>query len=67
MFNAVDEFGIREVNEGLRLGGTMQGLHGDPTIEARKAKLLEEAMHGALRIAGLVSLRHTVCMIVILI
>ena len=53
VFNAVDEFGIKEVNEAIRLS-TMQSVPGNPAIEGVKHKLLDEALHGALRIAGLV-------------
>ena len=60
LFNAVDDFGVREVNEQVRMGTGMQGMSGSSLgqqleqIETVKHKLLEEALHGALRIAGLV-------------
>lgn len=51
LFNAVDDFGIREVNEVTRISGqTVPNAHYEPA----KLKLLDEALHGALRIAGLV-------------
>lgn len=53
VFNAVDDFGIKEHNENLRMN-PMQALPTNPTMEGVKQKLLDEALHGALRIAGLV-------------
>jgi len=52
MFNALDDFGIKEANTrgGSPQSGTSQ-VPGD--IEMVKKKVLEEALHGALRIAGL--------------
>ena len=47
VFNAVDDFGIREQNGPASSPNHLQ-------IESVKHKLLEEALHGALRIAGLV-------------
>ncbi|KAJ7600995.1 hypothetical protein C8J56DRAFT_911818 [Mycena floridula] len=51
LFNALDEFGIKEVND-ARLG------NGSPMpdqihIDGLKKKISDEALHGALRIAGL--------------
>lgn len=54
LFNAVDDFGVRESNEAVR----MKALTNDPAmmaIESVKHKVLDEALHGALRVAGLVS------------
>jgi hypothetical protein len=51
VLNAVDDFGIREQN-GLVRSGSPAPNH--LQIETVKHKLLEEALHGALRIAGLV-------------
>jgi len=59
LFNAVDDFGVREVNEQVRMGTAMQTMSGSSLsqqfeqFEPVKHKLLEEALHGALRIAGL--------------
>lgn len=53
VFNAVDDFGIKEHNENLRMN-PMQAIPTNPTMESVKQKLLDEALHGALRIAGLV-------------
>jgi hypothetical protein len=47
LFNALDDFGIKEVNN-----RSVQ--HTDQRIEEVKRKVLDEALHGALRIAGLV-------------
>lgn len=71
LFNAVDDFGVREVNEQVRMGVAMQGISGGQQyeqIETVKHKLLEEALHGALRIAGLVCILFTVpvCMLIII-
>jgi hypothetical protein len=46
MYNAVDDFGVREEND----AGAGERL---PAVDALKAALHEEALHGALRIAGL--------------
>jgi hypothetical protein len=54
MFNAIDDFGIREENE-----STGQAPHLFPEhelVEKVKDQLYDEALHGALRIAGLVSI-----------
>ena len=48
LFSALDDFGIRELNSGTT--------HSDNTlaeIDAVKRKVADEALHGALRIAGL--------------
>ena len=50
LFNAVDDFGIREVNEQVRMGAAMQTISGSTInqqfeqIETVKHKLLEEAL-----------------------
>ena len=51
VFNAVDDFGIKEQNDVTRAGSPVPN---DLQIESVKHKLAEEALHGALRIAGLV-------------
>lgn len=53
LFNAVDDFGIREVNEASRMGN-LSNIPNHAQIESIKRKLLDVALHGALRIAGLV-------------
>ena len=48
LFSALDDFGIKELNSGIT--------HSDDTlaeIDAAKRKIADEALHGALRIAGL--------------
>ena len=57
LFNAVDDFGIREINDVVRMGGqNVPNSH----YESVKLKLLDEALHGALRIAGLVRIVETI-------
>lgn len=47
LFNALDDFGVKEINN--------RSVESNNTrIEDVKRKVLEEALHGALRIAGLV-------------
>jgi hypothetical protein len=62
LFNAVDEFGVREANDALGAGGPPELEPPDARaqrrrvladVEAAKDKLFDEALHGALRIAGL--------------
>jgi hypothetical protein len=55
LFNAVDDFGIREINEPVRKGHTANLLAEYEVVEGTKQKLMDEALHGALRISGLVS------------
>jgi hypothetical protein len=50
LFNALDDFGIKELNSSI--GHTN---HTDIQIETTKRKIADEALHGALRIAGLAS------------
>ena len=54
LFNAVDDFGVKEFNETVRMN-SMANVPANPAIETVKHKILDEALHGALRIAGLVS------------
>ena len=54
LFNAVDDFGIKEVNEVSRMNGVAQAQPNYAAIESVKRKILDEALHGSLRIAGLV-------------
>ncbi|KAG6850269.1 hypothetical protein H0H93_015526 [Arthromyces matolae] len=46
LFNALDDFGVKEINN-----RTLEPKH--PRVEEVKRKVLEEALHGALRISGL--------------
>ncbi|EPQ50998.1 hypothetical protein GLOTRDRAFT_118074 [Gloeophyllum trabeum ATCC 11539] len=50
LFNALDDFGIKEVNDNARLGNPAPN---HAQIERVKAKVMEEALHGSLRISGL--------------
>lgn len=54
LFNALDDFGIREVNDHVRAGSPPDAVP-NVQFESLKRKVAEEALHGALRIAGLVS------------
>ena len=47
LFNALDEFGVKEINNHLAGSKSVR-------IEEVMRKVAEEALHGALRIAGLV-------------
>lgn len=53
--NAVDEFGVREINHLVRSNHPVELAQDYQAIEAFKQKLMDEALHGALRISGLVS------------
>ena len=55
IFNALDDFGIREVNDVVRTGSPGNEHPNYQQIEAIKQKVRDDALHGALRIAGLVS------------
>jgi hypothetical protein len=48
LFNALDDYGIRELNTAMAPPNLAE-------IESMKRKVADEALHGALRIAGLVS------------
>jgi hypothetical protein len=54
LFNALDDFGIREVNDIVRMGSPGTELSNHAQIESIKKKVGDDALHGALRIAGLV-------------
>lgn len=58
--NALDDFGIREVNDVTRTGTSEKLLPQHVQIEEKKRKVMNEALHGALRIAGLVSPANSV-------
>lgn len=49
LYNALDDFGIRELN------GSPSPPPNISQIDAVKRKVVDEALHGSLRIAGLVS------------
>ena len=57
LFNALDDFGIRELNDVVRAGSPDSEHPNYSGIESIKKKISEDALHGALRIAGLVSNR----------
>ncbi|KAH8104801.1 hypothetical protein BXZ70DRAFT_922466 [Cristinia sonorae] len=59
LFNALDDFGIREVNDLVRTGSPGNASPNHMQIEAIKKKFSEEALHGALRIAGLAGVLTT--------
>ena len=54
LYNAIEEFGIREINEAQNSGVAQRKVPNIVEIEALKAKVTEEAVRGAARIAGLV-------------
>jgi hypothetical protein len=52
IFNALDDFGFKESS--ARVGSPSNGSFNVPgEVEVVKKKVLDEALHGALRIAGL--------------
>ncbi|KAI0669214.1 hypothetical protein C8Q78DRAFT_1042258 [Trametes maxima] len=57
--NALDDFGIREVNDVARAGTPEAMLPQHAQIEENKKKVMNEALHGALRIAGLAGVLAT--------
>lgn len=48
LFSALDDFGIKELNSGITYSDNTLA-----EIDAVKRKVADEALHGALRIAGL--------------
>jgi hypothetical protein len=48
LFNALDDYGIKDLNSAVAPPNLAE-------IESTKRKVADEALHGALRIAGLVS------------
>ena len=54
VFNALDDFGIRELNDVVRAGSPDNEHPNYSNIETIKKKVSDDAIHGALRIAGLV-------------
>jgi hypothetical protein len=59
LHNAVEEFGIREINEAQDLETISTESPNVLQVEELRATIANEAMHGALRIAGLVSVPRT--------
>ncbi|EIN12374.1 hypothetical protein PUNSTDRAFT_49613 [Punctularia strigosozonata HHB-11173 SS5] len=53
LFNAVDDYGVREVNEVVRSGASPRLSHNHLEAEQVKREIMKETLHGALRIAGL--------------
>jgi hypothetical protein len=54
LFNALDDFGIKEINEVTRMNQPLTMVQNYSQIDQAKRKVADEALHGALRIAGLV-------------
>jgi hypothetical protein len=54
LFSALDDFGIKEINEVARMGNSVSAVPNQLQIDVVKRKVADEALHGALRIAGLV-------------
>jgi hypothetical protein len=54
LFNAVDDYGVREVNEVVRSGASPSMSTSNVDVEQVKREIMKETLHGALRIAGLV-------------
>ena len=55
LFSALDDFGVREINEIVRMGNSPNTTPSHSRMHEVKRKVADEALHGALRIAGLVS------------
>ncbi|KAJ7784676.1 hypothetical protein B0H16DRAFT_1709374 [Mycena metata] len=53
LFNALDDFGIKEINEVTRMNQPLSIVQNYQQIDLVKRKVADEALHGALRIAGL--------------
>jgi len=53
LFNALDEFGVKEINEVTRMNNSPATVPNFSQIDTIKRKVAYEALHGALRIAGL--------------
>jgi len=58
LFNALDDFGIREINEVVRSGSPPDAVP-NTQYEDTKRKVAHEALHSALRIAGLAGVLTT--------
>ncbi|KAI0338935.1 hypothetical protein BDW22DRAFT_1362269 [Trametopsis cervina] len=59
LFNALDDFGIREVNDMVRTGSPGNEHPSFAQIESIKKKVGDDALHGALRISGLAGVLTT--------
>jgi hypothetical protein len=57
LFSALDEFGIKDINDLTRVGSSPSVLPDYEEIEMTKRNTFETALHAGLRIAGLVSSR----------
>ncbi|KAJ6557383.1 hypothetical protein DFH09DRAFT_1163997 [Mycena vulgaris] len=53
LFNALDDFGIKEINDVTRMNQSPTMVPNYQQIDLVKRKVADEALHGALRIAGL--------------
>ncbi|KAJ6512179.1 hypothetical protein C8R47DRAFT_1314218 [Mycena vitilis] len=53
LFSALDDFGIKEINEVTRMNQPLSMVQNYSQIDLVKRKVADEALHGALRIAGL--------------
>ncbi|KAF7314275.1 hypothetical protein MKEN_00900100 [Mycena kentingensis (nom. inval.)] len=53
LFTALDDFGVKEVNEVTRVGQPVGMIQNYSQIELVMKKVADEALHGALRISGL--------------
>jgi hypothetical protein len=57
LFSALDDFGIKEINEVTRMNQPLSMVQNYQQIDLVKRKVADEALHGALRIAGLVCIQ----------
>jgi hypothetical protein len=58
LFSALDDFGIKEINEVTRMNQPLSMVQNYQQIDLVKRKVADEALHGALRIAGLVCIQQ---------
>ena len=54
LFNALDEVGVKEINETARLGVDPKFTHDFAQMDSVMQKIADEALHGACRISALV-------------
>ena len=54
LFNALDDFGIKEINDVVRMGASQTSAANYGLIDDLKRKLANEALNSALRISALV-------------
>ncbi|KAF9007666.1 hypothetical protein BDZ89DRAFT_1168462 [Hymenopellis radicata] len=59
LFNALDEYGVKEINEAMRIGASQSSIANYTAMEGAKRKLADEALHGALRISALAGVLTT--------